>query len=256
MPLQKSEAVILRSINQGETSKILTLYTRTFGKISVMAKGARNIKSRFGGALEPLNHVSVVYFEKENRELQILSQADILDAFSAIKKDLKKISLASAVCELLNQLETTHDANPHLFHLLLKTLKTLNREGLTQPVNVLLAFSIKLLGAHGIQPDFLHCVQCGQKFAATASVDATRGGFLCSTCRKPEPTELTLSGESLQSGRALEQLPVERADTVTLSYETERQLRRFIHAYLTYHIEGFRELRAMHFYRDLERRSF
>ena len=90
MPLCKTEVIVLKSINYGETSKILTLYSRTSGKISVIAKGARNIKSRFGGTLEPINYLAIVFYEKESRNIQYLSQVDIIEYFPQIKKDLEK----------------------------------------------------------------------------------------------------------------------------------------------------------------------
>ncbi len=81
MSLQKTQAVVLKTQRLGETSKILTLYSQKFGKIKVVAKGARGLKSRFYGTLEPLNHISIVYYFKETRELQLLSQADICVKF-------------------------------------------------------------------------------------------------------------------------------------------------------------------------------
>ena len=95
MSLQKSEAIILKTQRLGETSKILTLYSRKFGKMKVVAKGSRGLKSRFFGTLEPLNHIAIVYYFKETRELQLLSQADIIHAFVNLKDNLEKYSLAA-----------------------------------------------------------------------------------------------------------------------------------------------------------------
>ena len=73
MPILKSEGVVLRRIKYSETSLILTFYTKDQGKISLIAKGARNPKSKFVGALEPATYASIVYYHKDSRELQLLS---------------------------------------------------------------------------------------------------------------------------------------------------------------------------------------
>ena len=64
-----SDAIVLRSIDYGETSRIVTLFTRERGKIGVMAKGARANRSRFGSTLEPLSHINVVLYYKPGRDL-------------------------------------------------------------------------------------------------------------------------------------------------------------------------------------------
>jgi len=67
-----------------DTSKIVSLYTRRFGRVSVVAKGARDRKSRFGAALEPMSHVSAVFYKKERSDLHLLSQCDLLNGFRRI----------------------------------------------------------------------------------------------------------------------------------------------------------------------------
>ena len=76
--IESTDAIVLRAIKYGDTSKIVTLYTRRFGKVAVIAKGARSAKSKFGSALEPMSLIQAVFYRKENREVQLLSQADLL----------------------------------------------------------------------------------------------------------------------------------------------------------------------------------
>ena len=127
MALSKTEAIILKSQKQGETTKILTCYTKAFGKIKVIAKGARTSKSRFWGNLEPLNHVVIVFYRKENRDLQFLSQVDILKSFLHIRSELGRTSLAMLACEWINLSEVGEEANVKMFNLLYETLNGLNK---------------------------------------------------------------------------------------------------------------------------------
>ena len=78
MSLEKTEGVILCSILKGEMSKILTVYTRDFGKLALIAKGAEGPKSKFGGILEHLSHLAIVFYMKESPKMQLLSQGDLL----------------------------------------------------------------------------------------------------------------------------------------------------------------------------------
>ncbi|TFB10109.1 DNA repair protein RecO, partial [Candidatus Marinimicrobia bacterium MT.SAG.4] len=90
MPILKAEGIILRRIKYSETSLIVTLYTKEYGKVSLIAKGARNPKSKFVGSLEPGTYVSVVYYHKENRDLQMLSEVDPMRSNSSIISSIRK----------------------------------------------------------------------------------------------------------------------------------------------------------------------
>ena len=79
MAILRTEAVVMKGWKLGETSKILSLFTRDFGKVKVVAKGGRGSKSKFKGCLEPLTHLRIFYYDKRTRDLQLLSQADLID---------------------------------------------------------------------------------------------------------------------------------------------------------------------------------
>ena len=125
MSLKKTNGIILKTRRQGETSKIITIYTRDYGKISLVAKGSRSIKSRHWGTLEPFTHIALVFYHKENRELQFLSQADIVQSFDPVRAQLGKMSLASIMCDLVNRVEVGEAVNPQLFGLLLDSITSL-----------------------------------------------------------------------------------------------------------------------------------
>src|ERR1700712_5405186 len=121
--LVTSPAIVLQVRKHGETSKIVTLYSRVYGRISVIAKGAREMKSKFGGALEAFTHVSAVfYYKKERPGLYLLAKAETIKSNSGILNSLERIGAASELAELL--IRTFHDEeeNEPLFILLCDTL--------------------------------------------------------------------------------------------------------------------------------------
>lgn len=112
--LVSTEAIVLRSRKHGETSKIVTLYSREYGKVDVIAKGARDIKSKFGGALESFTESRIVFYKKEKAEasLYLLSKAEPIRSNSRLLEGLEKIEAATAIAELLNR--SMHDEEKHL----------------------------------------------------------------------------------------------------------------------------------------------
>lgn len=90
MPLYRTQAVVLRSMNLGDADKIVTLFTRDYGKVKVVAKAARRIKSRFGACLEPMTHLSLIYFGKEHQDLYRLNQCDIVHSFQKVREHPQK----------------------------------------------------------------------------------------------------------------------------------------------------------------------
>jgi DNA repair protein RecO (recombination protein O) len=250
MSLQKTEAIVLKSLKQGETSKILTLYTRKFGKIKVIAKGARGLKSRFGGTLEPANYIAIVYYEKENRELQFLSQADIIETFSKKKQPLEKSSLAMAACELVNRLEIGVHPNPHLFKLFLETLRGVHQAA--HPMNVFRAFQIRIFDTLGVKPNFQNCLQCKQPRAGDVIFDIPRGGFYCANCGQRRPPGMILSQSLIADFRNLQTAAIDSLNGVLASPGDQQQADHFLLAYFNYHIEGFRELNSLKFLRKVQ----
>lgn len=254
MSLQKTEAIVLKSIKYGETSKILTLYSRKFGKIKVIAKGARGMKSRYGGTLEPANHIAIVFYEKENRDLQFLSQADIIETFAKKKQTLEKSSLAMAACELVDRLEIGMTPNPRLFKYLLETLRNLHA-ATGHPMNCFRAFQIHIFEIVGVKPNLKTCIHCKQPCDGEASFDIPRGGFYCERCTQMRHSGMFLPKSVMDILRQLQLSPIVSLNG-QLELPADQQLvDNFLLAYFRYHVEGFRELNSLKFLRQVSRPS-
>ena len=249
MPLKKTEAIVLKSLRQGETSKILTLYTRAFGKLTVIAKGARSVRSKFGGSLEPVNYISIVFYEKETREIQLLSQADIIEFFAGIKRSVEKTALAMAVCELVNNLEIGIEPNPSLFKLHLEALRAINQN--ENPMNTLRAFQVKLLNILGIRPDLTTCMKCKSQKQGTVTFDITLASFICEACSPNQAAGMILSADSFHALRSFQRDSLASLNGLLTSAISYQQVDGFIAAYLKYHVEGLRDLKAIKFLKKL-----
>lgn len=249
MPLQKTEAIVLKTQRSGETSKIVTLYSPTFGKFRVVAKGSRGLKSRFYGSLEPLNHVSIVYYFKETREIQFLSQADIIHSYDKIKADLHQYALTTVFCELIDRTEL-EQANPYLFQILVDVLNAINQTP-QKLINYYFWFLLRFLKINGFNPDFNHCKIChtdspqeGVRFSLV------NGSFSCSKCSVQEPTAITVSPATIQYLKRL-QGTLKNLETVTIT--ADRECEMLLLSFLQYHIEETKYLKSIKFMRQMQK---
>ena len=120
----KTEGVILKRLNYGEADRILTIYTKHYGKIRAIAKGVRKITSRKGGNVELFNHC--VLFLARGRNLDIVTEAQVVNSFSRLSRDLEKTAAAFYVVELVDQLTPDGQVNRQVFDLLVGTLGELS----------------------------------------------------------------------------------------------------------------------------------
>jgi DNA repair protein RecO (recombination protein O) len=116
--ITRTDAVVLKSMKYRDSSKIVTFYSRRFGKVQGIAKGARQMKSKFGAALEPLSAVSLILYKKDHRELQLISQCDTLKTYKNIHSELERLAVGLSIIELLNQLTREEEGNDALYTLL------------------------------------------------------------------------------------------------------------------------------------------
>jgi DNA repair protein RecO (recombination protein O) len=166
-----------------ETSLIGSLYTRDFGKISVVAKGARRPKSPFEAALDLLSVCRVVFIEKSGDSLNVLTEAKLARRFRTAGGQLLRLYCAYYVVELLEKLTDEHDPQSELFDLAQATIRQLEQVELDERATVL-RFELQLLRLIGHLPSLRKCAQCGLTVEATGWI--TYGlistGVLCQKC--------------------------------------------------------------------------
>ena len=150
MPIIRTDAVIIKCDNYRETSKIITFYSRSHGKIKGIAKGVRSSKTKWGGALQSMAILSILFYYKENRTLHLVSQAEHLTALHDIYDDFEKLQTGYRIIELINRTTAENQENADIFSLLCDSLQFL--ENATKNyINVLFNFEFKLLELLGFK---------------------------------------------------------------------------------------------------------
>lgn len=127
MAFVSSEAFVIKKFKYGDTSLIVTLFSSNHGKFNALIKGARNAKSGLSGVFENINHISIYYNKKENRELQNISKSENINSFPAIKQNLDKLNVAYRILELSDKLLFSYDVNKKVFLLLKNSLNALEK---------------------------------------------------------------------------------------------------------------------------------
>ena len=180
----KTEAVVLSKLNYGDSSSIVTLFTKEYGKLSAMLKGGRNPKSKLSLIVDPINYLEVIFYNNPSRDLQILSSADIKAHFPKIKDDLDKLKYAHSVIELVKNLSVEHEVNKKLFSGIIRILELMG-EGKENPAvsfGRFFLFFLKELGYEfqletnyleniTINPELFHYFSCLKKNESPGNVN-------------------------------------------------------------------------------------
>lgn len=177
----RSEALVMRHIDYGESDRIVTLLTPEQGMIKGFARAARKSRKRFGVCLEPFCRIEVQWRAGRN-DLCALQDAELLDARSGLRGDLTSFALACYGVELVELLLHEGEPHPEIFQLINAYLDYLCGDGDTMVARLL--FELRLIQQLGYVPHLVHCSECFEVFTSDALVafNAERGGSLCLSC--------------------------------------------------------------------------
>ena len=248
--ITKTEAIILKGMKYRETSKILTLYTRQFGKVSVIAKGARSPKSKFGSALEPMNYVLAVFYKKDSRDLHLLAQCDLMKSFRGISEEMDRLHAAMAVVELVNAVSHQEEQNEQLFMTTVQSLEEINR-ATKNVLHVLYCFEVRLSEILGFKPNFSTCFSCSREIDAgsvgTKGVELhlSGGGAFCSTCEHKSLGQGRISLAALKVLQRLQEMEdIGAATRLALSASVRNEVAGTLRRFLQSHIDGLHKLKS------------
>jgi DNA repair protein RecO (recombination protein O) len=247
MAIEKSEALILRVIPFRDTSKIVTAYTAEHGLVSLLAKGVRAAKPRFGAALELFALADLVYYQKDSRELQLLSQATLLEPHLGLADDPRRYAFGVAVLEFLLKVLAGQEPPGRLYPLALRTLEVLEEADPGALLSVFRAFELKAVSFLGHRPELYACVECqgSVENGVGMGFSALLGGVLCARCAGSVPGTMDLTGPTLSLMRrfltatlaGIAEAPPGPSETAALG--------RILEPFLQAHLERYEHLRAL-----------
>ncbi len=238
MGIEKTEAIVINSRDWKETSKIVTFYTSSNGKLAAIAKGARRKNNPFRNCLQLFAYLNLVYYEKEGRELQVVSQCAELESFQDLREDLAKTAYASYFIQLVDEMVRGGEGNEELFMLLLAALYWLKEEGSSEMLARF--FELHLLRVLGYNPMLRSCVVCQKAVKSPAGglkLSPSSGGIVCERCLNGIGDCRTLSGGVYSALLHLQSVDIVKLKRLRLSHVLSEELKSAMYYYLGYFLE-------------------
>ena len=193
VPLYRDEAVVLRVQKLGEADRIITLLTRSHGRVRAVGKGVRRTTSKHGARLEPASHVDLQMHTRladsravplHGRPLELVTQSESLHPYGAwLARDYSRWTMAATLLETTERLTEEGEPALRLYLLLLGALRVLT-EGEHAPGLVMDAFFIRAMAWAGWQPALTECAVCSAP-GPHAGFHVAAGGTVCAVCRPP-----------------------------------------------------------------------
>jgi DNA repair protein RecO (recombination protein O) len=249
MPLYTTNAIVIRSLNYGESDKIVTFFTKDFGKLKGIAKGARRSKKRFQNALGLFSHLRLIFFDKEGMGLARAESCDILHVFPKIKEDLKKILYGNYYLELVNEMAGEREANREAFELLLSFL--LHLEEMEPQEEQLRLFEIRMVSLFGYRPNMRRCDLCKKSWEDLREIPAVffsleRGALVCERCSKMWNNLIPLSLGTARLIDKISQMELSKVHRLRFTPQALSESRELLPKFISYQLgKELKSLKAM-----------
>ena len=256
MAFRKTEAVVIKAIDLREADKIITFFSREYGKVQGVARGVRKIRTKYSGKLALFNRVEVIFFQKtepfqsggfsEKHQLLRITQVDMVEGFSQFQNDFHRMIGASYIAELLNRVfEEFDDSHKAVYTLVCHALKALAT--LPQIQNILPAFELKLLAHLGYAPVLDECTGCQRPRTQTTQTDEAAmqqilgfniatGGVLCPRCKKIKKGTFDVSTAAINILQQLLETAILHIDQIALTPQIHQEIKPLLTGYMQYYL--------------------
>jgi DNA repair protein RecO (recombination protein O) len=231
--MEKAEAIVIRQVDFSESSRVVTFFSREYGKFAALAKGAKRLKGPFDAALDLLSICRVVFIKKSAGSLNLLTEARLVSRFRPESADLLRVYTGYYLAEILNGLTEDFDKAPALYDLALNTLSSLSSSE-SHPPSILVHFEVSLLREIGVLPNLFECSVCGEPADSDQNSTSTKyshwvtqGGLLCAGCRREEYAGTSYSADAIRVLRQFSSSETVSDSPERLSPSTASECHRF-----------------------------
>jgi DNA repair protein RecO (recombination protein O) len=234
MPVHEAEAIVLRQYALSDSDRIVIFITKEFGKIRAVAKGAKKPKSRFGGCLEPLNHIRMEFYSREGHDLSQMRRTELIRSYLGLKPSLRQIYAYSYFAEIANEIVQDNQVNYPLFRLLLGVMEAGEKNGVSQAL--VRYFEIWCLKLSGLFPNYAYCSNCGKcvkddEFFAWIEVGQAR----CNACAQGRG--IKIGAPAAVALTLMAKLPPGQFVMCPLAQDAAREIEQLSQRLLAFHLE-------------------
>ena len=247
----RTEAIVLKTIDYGESDQIVTFYTREYGKIKGIAKGARRSKKRFVNALEPFSCSEINFSRRNPDNLDFIDGCDVSSHFPEIRSSLEKTLAASYLIELMDQFTPENKKSEGSFQLLHDFLVLMEKKTLSDAL--LRFFEIRLLRISGYDPVLDYCISCRAPLenGTTYRFDSVKGGIICNSCKTGTSDAIPVSLGTIKTLLLGREMEAESLGRLIFTAQSAEESRRILSHFIR-HILG-RELKSLNVLNEISR---
>ncbi|MBF0388402.1 MAG: DNA repair protein RecO [Candidatus Omnitrophica bacterium] len=259
MAIISTEAIVLRSMDHRETSKLCFFFTRKCGKVIGVLKGIRKDPRKFGSSADKCSVNDIVFYQYRNSDIHLVGQCDMREFFPAIREDIKRINAAEYACELLNKVMPLEEPNPGVYSLLSDFLRALDNPGpgardarhnsdVNDPLGtrnlspagistLVHMFQIKVLALSGFRPHIDSCVRCGKNIMGRTRFSVLKGGLMCGVCGPRDTDSIAVSAGAVATLLYVEQHDWTACLKLGMAPSIRIELKNILNTFLLYHLE-------------------
>jgi DNA repair protein RecO (recombination protein O) len=220
-------------MDYGEGHKIISIYTRESGKMSVMARGAKKLKSRHGAITQLFTYGQFVVYKSS--QMGTLNAGEIIDSHHKLREDLMKSAYAAYIAEMTEKLTGELEPSPMLFEQILAAFKGIEED--KAPFAIAHMMEMKMLILSGYAPELDQCVACGRA-AGEMSFSVSGGGLLCTNCRSRDPQAIGIGPGTLKLLRLFRQIDLRRLGQIEMKPLTQVQLKQVMRGLMDAYLDA------------------
>ena len=234
MEQRKSEAIILRTRDVGESDLLVTIFSSLYGTLKGVAKGARRSSRRFVNSLTIFSLVELEFRERRSSDLVWLESCELIDGFPGIRSDYGLVSRASYIVEMTEILFPPNVPSSEMFQLLRFALGSISRKGNIEETTIIFQARVMKIGGFGI--NLSKCGLCGRPYRGRgrALFYPPSGSIVCSACKRESALTPGMSPNTVRVLGQLQSPCLSFSNTLGFNEETLEELKRV----LTAHIEN------------------
>ncbi len=237
MSLFKTEAIVLKQFDLGEADKIITFYTKDYGKVRAVARGVRKSRNSISGLVLPFSYNLVTFYR--GRSLDRINQIENIFSFTQLREDLTLMAYTSFMAELIEKVGLEEQPNQKLFSLLLASFHHLTKTEQEKYKYIELIFKVHLLNITGVKPELDKCAYCGRVvgFHKTLLFSIEQGGVVCEGCYSEQKGGQQLSGEALKIMKRILNYGLKPLNNLPISKQAFSELDELLNSFMLYHLD-------------------
>jgi DNA repair protein RecO (recombination protein O) len=247
----RTEAIVLRLFDYGESDRIVTFCTAGYGKLRGIAKGARRSRKRFANALEPFSLSHLLFSRRGPDSLALVEGSEVISHFPQIRADLEKTLAASYLIDLTDQFLPEEKRNEAVFKLLRDFLSLIEASPIAE--SILRFFEIRLLKLSGYNPALDRCLLCNTPVGneTTYRFSVADGSLTCTGCRPAGADAIPVSLGTIRTLLLGREIEIDRLGRIQLSGQSADESRQLLARFIR-HIIG-RDLKSLHVLNEIRR---